>query len=206
MKCRTCGNVLDDKSKECAVCGALVEAQIEENNARKEPFFNTKTQLMFVGLIAVSLLYIWLFFNLIGYGNLIDSFNNSFETLGIVGLIFSIPMFLCINGLLIFQILYIFSAKLPSLEKAFLKLPFVGFLLYAFIAFVTFVLSIWRVAIGFGAIDFFNQLLFVFGLIAIHVWLFMIAVEPPYIFPKKPQTPSQVIPKPYQERTEEEGE
>lgn len=192
MKCRVCGNVISGNAKECAVCGTAVNQVTEEELQQKKPFFTKGVQIMFVGLIALYLLF---YFVLI---NLVQIFGPAAEAsmaLGIVGLIFVIPMFLGVLALVVFQLLYIFKAKVRGFDKAAVKLPFVGFIIHAYIAFFTLFFAIWMAAANFGAEMFFTQFFIIYGLQAIHIWLFFIAEKPKQIFPKKPQQPSEVVPK-----------
>lgn len=191
MKCNVCGNEIPKGAKECAVCGMKVEIKNSENQNPKEKFFSEKNQIFLVGVIALFLLFFYILINIINYGRFVD-FRGDIGTLGIVGLILSIPTLLVIFGLMAFQVLYIFRDNIISFDKLAVHLPFVGFICHGFISFTTLFLAIWRASVGAGAADFFTQILLIFGLQAIHIWLFLIAEKPKHIFPTKPVTPSEI--------------
>jgi len=191
MKCNVCGNEVPKGAKECAVCGTKVELKNSDNQNSKEKFFNEKNQIFFVGLIALFLLFYYVLINIINYDTF-AAFRGDIKTLGIVGLILSIPTLIIVVGLMAFQLLYIFRKNIISFDKIALYFPFVGFICHCFIAFVSLLLAIWRVSIGAGAADFFSQIFLIFGLQAIHIWLFLIAEKPKNIFPTKPAKPNEV--------------
>ncbi|MGI6782238.1 MAG: hypothetical protein ACOX56_05710 [Acholeplasmataceae bacterium] len=193
MKCNVCGNVVNEGAHECAVCGAKIDYEEIKEKGKKEKFFNETTQIFFVGLIALYLLFYMILNNLIDYGRWAGIDNPTPKALGISGLILGLPMIIGIIGLAVFQMLYIFRSKIATFEKISNKFPFIGFIIHANIVFFTLVLTIWRAAVGFPANDFFDQIFYMYGLQAIHTWLFLIAAKPQNIFPKKPAKPSETI-------------
>ena len=154
MKCNVCGNVVNEGAKECAVCGAEISQVDSDGKVKKEKFFTDRTQILFVGLIALFLLFYYILNNLIQYGRMIRAFDDSFKALGIGGLIFGIPMILGVFGLVAIQFLYMFNNKISGFDKLARNLPFIGFLIHASIMFLAFVFSIWRAALNAGANDF----------------------------------------------------
>lgn len=206
MKCEVCGNLLNKKDKECAVCGTKTDYKAENREEVKEKWFTDQNQILLVGSISLYLLFYVFLQNLILYGDITGSFNNSAKAFGIVGLIFGIPMFLGLIALIVFQVMYLFKQNIKSFDKVSHRLPFVGFLIHAGIAFFSFILMIWMAALYQSADTFFYNFFLIYGFQAIHIWLFMIAVKPKEIFPKKPAQPSDVVPKKQHNHNDYESE
>lgn len=206
MKCEVCGNLLNEKDKECAVCGTKTDYKDENGEEVKEKWFTNQNQILLVGAISLYLLFYMFLQSLISYGNFSGAFNNSAKAFGIVGLIFGIPMLLGIIALIVFQVMYLFKHSIKSFDKISHRLPFIGFLIHAGIAFFSFILMIWAAALFQSADTFFNNFFMIYGLQAIHIWLFMIAVKPKEIFPKKPAQPSDVVLKDEHDHNDYESE
>ena len=217
MKCEVCGNLINDHEKECAVCGNPVIHQSGEEEVKKEKWFNLPNQLLLVGSISLFILFFMLVLNLDTYSNF-ASIQTSFggqaipgaagrKAFGIVGLIFGIPIFIGAVGLMVFQVLYLVKGSINRFEKMSRLFPFIGFIIHAAIAFLSFILMIWAAALFSSAEYFFNQFFIIYGMQAIHIWLFLLAEKPKQIFPKKPVQPSDVEEAPHEanQLTNQEG-
>ncbi len=191
MKCNVCGNVVAEGAKECAVCGAKLADQVLPDKVTKEEFLTDSNKLMLIGLIPLFLLFYFLLVNIINYDNW-RGFGGNIRTLSVLGLIFTIPMFIGVIAISVLHILYLFKKSIVNFEKISISFPVVGLIIHWFIAFFTLFLTIWRVAVLQNAQDFFNQLFFIYGLQGLHILLFWVSQKPKKIFPTKPAKPSQV--------------
>ena len=159
MKCNVCGNVVVEGAKECAVCGTKLADQVLPDKVTKEEFLTDSNKLMLIGLIPLFLLFYFLLVNIINYDNW-RGFGGNIRTLSVLGLIFTIPMFIGVIAISVLHILYLFKKSIVNFEKISISFPVVGLIIHWFIAFFTLFLTIWRVAVLQNAQDFFNQLFF----------------------------------------------
>ena len=127
MKCEVCGNLLNEKDKECAVCGTKTDYKDENGEEVKEKWFTNQNQILLVGAISLYLLFYMFLQSLISYGNFSGAFNNSAKAFGIVGLIFGIPMLLGIIALIVFQVIIYLNIVLKALIKYHTDFHLLGF-------------------------------------------------------------------------------
>ena len=174
MQCSVCGNKVRDGVNICPVCGNDLINNSSNNQRENTGFLTQRTSVLGLGIIALFILFIISILKLVEYSNFIGSGIRSFNTYGIVGLIFGIFIILANLGLISLSIVNLLKHQLEIDKKFLIKLTQLGLGLVLLIAVFTFIMALYESIVFSNASWFFEPFFVNYGFLAIFVFSFLI--------------------------------